>query len=143
MPTQIWEISGTALGTALLGTYFLGWTIVLFASFLINHFALFGLSQAWQSITRTESKRDSFVTPLLYKLVRHPMMTGILIALWSVPSMTVGRLVFNTAMTLYIIIGLYLEERTLVAELGDEYINYQRTTPKLIPGARVRLSSGS
>jgi protein-S-isoprenylcysteine O-methyltransferase Ste14 len=133
MPQLIWQLSGTFLGYLLVGLYIFGWSVVLFASFLINHFALFGLSQAWNSIRNTEPKSDTFVTPLLYKLVRHPMMTGVLIALWAADDMTAGRLLFNLAMTAYIVIGLHYEERTLVAELGDEYVAYQRTTPKLLP----------
>lgn len=142
MPQLIWQLSGTVFGYLLVGLYIFGWSMVLFASFLINHFALFGLSQAWNSIRNTAPKGDTFVTPLLYKLVRHPMMTGVLIALWAADDMTVGRLLFNLAMTAYIFVGLYYEERTLVAELGDEYIDYQRTTPRLLPRVTpTRLTS--
>ncbi|MFK7964899.1 MAG: isoprenylcysteine carboxylmethyltransferase family protein [Burkholderiaceae bacterium] len=136
LPTVLWDTSGSLVGHVLLGVYFLGWAIVLFSTFLINHFQLFGLQQAYQSNTQVMSKKDVFVTPLLYKMVRHPMMTGVLIALWAVPTLTVSRLVFNIVMTSYVFIGLYFEEKTLVAELGDEYREYRKTTPSVIPGLR-------
>jgi len=138
LPSLIWNLDGTTVGALILGIYFFGWVLVLFATFLINHFHLFGLEQAYRFITRTQSKKETFKTPLLYKLVRHPMMTGVLIAVWAAPDMTVGRLVFTLAMTLYVFVGLYFEERTLVDELGAEYAEYQRTTPSVIP--RISLS---
>ena len=134
MTLVIWDFSGTLLGAVLFAGYFAGWSITLFSTFLINHFELFGLQQAWQRVRRVTPKEQSFVTPLLYKLVRHPMMSGILIALWCAPALSVGRLLFNIAMTAYILIGLRHEEKTLVDELGDEYRDYQAATPMLVPG---------
>lgn len=134
LPGVIYDLSGTTIGAVLLGSYFLGWTITLIATFLINHFHLFGLEQAYRLVSRTQSKQETFTTPFFYKLVRHPMMTGILISLWSAPEMTVGRLVLNLAMTGYILVGVYFEERTLVKDLGAEYEAYRQTTPALIPG---------
>ncbi len=133
MPSVIWDFSGTTLGTGLLGVYFLGWCIVLFATFLINHFHLFGLQQAFKFMRQHQSKKETFKTPLLYKLVRHPMMSGVLIALWAVPVLTVSRLLFNILMTAYIFIGLHYEERTLTAELGEDYKQYLKTTPSVVP----------
>ena len=133
MPTVLWDTSGTVLYPLLMSVYFLGWCLVLFSTFLINHFHLFGLQQAFLFMRRYQSKQETFRTPLLYKLVRHPMMSGVLIALWAVPNLTVGRLVFNVLMTTYVFIGLYFEERTLTAELGEEYERYMQTTPSVIP----------
>ena len=133
MPTVLWDTSGTVLYPLLMSVYFLGWCLVLFSTFLINHFHLFGLQQAFLFMRRYQSKQETFRTPLLYKLVRHPMMSGVLIALWAVPILTVGRLVFNVLMTTYVFIGLYFEERTLTAELGEEYERYMQTTPSVIP----------
>ncbi len=133
LPNVIWDVSGQTLGTVLAATYLLGWAIVLFSTFLINHFHLFGLQQAFENLTERESKEASFVTPLLYKLVRHPMMTGVLISLWSAPTMTVGRLVIAVGLTAYVYFGLKNEEKTLLAELGDQYREYQGTTPMVIP----------
>ncbi|MDJ0613165.1 MAG: isoprenylcysteine carboxylmethyltransferase family protein [Rhizobiaceae bacterium] len=133
IPTMIWDVSGTSFGLVLLIAYFSGWAITLFASFLINHFQLFGLEQAFRLQTQTQSKRAIFVTPFLYRIVRHPMMTGILISLWCAPTMTFGRLLFNIVMTTYILAGTRHEEEGLIAELGQEYEDYQETTPMLVP----------
>lgn len=141
LPTVLYDLSGTTIGAVLLGSYFLGWTITLIATFLINHFHLFGLEQAYRLVSRTQSKKDTFRTPLFYKLVRHPMMTGILISLWSAPELTIGRLVLNLAMTGYIIIGIYFEEKTLVGDLGEEYEAYRTTTPALVPGLPTRAKA--
>ena len=134
MPTVLWDFSDGPLGAILLTGYFSGWIIVLISTFLINHFHLFGLQQAFSAIKQTQSKEESFVTPFLYKLVRHPMMTGVLIALWCAPTLTVGRLVINVAMTVYIVLGVMHEEKALVADLGDEYEAYRKKKPMLIPG---------
>ena len=143
MPALLWNASGTMLFPLLIGVYFFGWCITLFATFLINHFHLFGLQQAFHFLRRHQSKRETFRTPLLYKLVRHPMMTGVLIALWAVPVLTVGRLFFNLLMTAYIFVGLYFEEKTLSAELGHEYEQYMQTTPSVIPRFSAKqLSQG-
>ena len=124
------------MGDALVVTYVLGWLIVLYATFLINHFHLFGLQQTFGRLTERELKDASFITPSLYKLVRHPMMLGVLIALWSIPTLTVGRLLLSAGLTVYIWIALRLEERTLVAELGEQYLTYQKSTPMVIPFTR-------
>ena len=136
LPTVIWDLSGTAVGDALVVTYVLGWLIVLYATFLINHFHLFGLQQTFARLTERELKDASFITPSLYKLVRHPMMLGVLIGLWSIPTLTVGRLLISAGLTVYIWIALRLEERTLVAELGEQYLKYQKSTPMVIPFTR-------
>ena len=136
MPGTFWDLSGTTAGSVVLGIYFLGWVITLIATFLINHFHLFGLQQAWQLVREVPSKEESFRTPLFYKLVRHPMMTGVLIALWAAPTMTTGRLVFSIGMTAYVFIGIHYEEKTLRAELGEAYDEYRKTTPSVIPGLK-------
>tara|TARA_R110000823_G_scaffold51512_1_gene128332 strand:- start:53 stop:814 length:762 start_codon:yes stop_codon:yes gene_type:complete len=137
LPATYWDISGTLAGNSLLIVYFFGWAITLLATFLINHFHLFGLQQAWQQIDHTQSKVVSFRTPFLYKLVRHPMMTGMIISLWAIPHLTLGRLVLTLAFTVYILVGIHYEEKTLVADLGEDYEVYRRTTPGLIPGMPV------
>lgn len=143
IPGTLWDISGTMPGNIVLGVYFLGWVVVLVSTFLINHFHLFGLQQAWQQVDRTQSKDVTFRTPLFYKLVRHPMMTGVLISLWAIPELTISRLVFTLAMTVYVLVGVYFEEKTLVADLGEEYDAYRRTTPGLIPGMPVTGKAAS
>ena len=134
MPMAIWDLSGTAWASVILGVYVLGWVIVLITTFLLSHFGLMGVEQAYRFARRIAAPTERFRTPLFYKLVRHPMMTGFLIAFWAAPILSAGRLLFNVAMTIYILVGVYLEEKTLTAELGDEYERYRKSTPKLIPG---------
>lgn len=136
LPDVLWDVSGSTMGSVLLAGYFLGWVITLISTFLINHFHLFGLQQAYNGPAHNEGIGVKFVTPLFYKFVRHPMMTGVLIALWSVPVLTVGRLTFNLAMSAYILLGTRHEEKSLVAELGEDYQDYRKTTPMLIPTGR-------
>ncbi|MEP3051799.1 MAG: isoprenylcysteine carboxylmethyltransferase family protein [Erythrobacter sp.] len=137
MPDVIWDVSGTWVATALIAGYLAGWTITFISTFLINHFHLFGLQQAWEQHKQVATKDQSFVTPFFYKFVRHPMMTGVLIALWCAPTLTVGRLVFNIAMTIYVIVGIMHEESTLIEELGEEYEEYRKTTPMVVPGPKL------
>lgn len=133
MPSIIWNFSGSWIALLLTTLYFFGWLIVLLSTFLINHFQLFGLQQAFFFLKNIPSKREIFKTPFLYKLVRHPMMSGVLISLWSVPTLTTGRLVFNLLMSAYIFIGLYFEEITLTEELGEDYLEYKKHTPSVVP----------
>ena len=136
LPHVIWDVSGTTFGTVLWVMFFAGWVITLLSTFMINHFHLFGLQQAFKGITETQSKTESFVTPMFYKLVRHPIMTGVFIGIWSAPEMTTGRLVIAIGMTAYILFGVRHEEKTLIADLGDDYLNYKKTTASIIPGIK-------
>jgi len=130
---SLWSVSGTTLGTVLWVTFILGWVITFVSTYLINHFYLFGLQQAYLNMTGKEAAGSRFRTPILYKLVRHPMMLGVLIALWSAPEMTMSRLMLSIGLTLYTFIGMRYEEESLVDELGDEYRDYQKSTPMVLP----------
>ncbi len=132
----IWDVSGGIFGQILWVTFWAGWGITFLSTFLINHFHLFGLQQAFKGITDQQSKTETFRTPLFYKLVRHPIMTGVFIAIWSAPIMTTGRLILCIGMTAYIVLGIRHEEKALVADLGDEYLNYRKTTAPIIPGLK-------
>jgi methanethiol S-methyltransferase len=136
MPAVVWDISSPAGRAVLHALFWLGWSMVLAATFMINHFDLFGLRQvylAWRGRPYTDLR---FRTFLLYRLVRHPLMLGFIIAFWSTPTMTAGHLLFAAATTGYILIALQLEERDLVAVLGAKYRDYQRRVPMLIPWPR-------
>jgi len=132
VPDRIWSLDGVA-ATTLLAISFLGWAIVLLSTFLINHFHLFGLLQTYQYLTNRRSGDLRFRTPFFYKLVRHPLYLGFLIAFWAAPVMTVGHLLFSIAMTVYIFIGIWHEERDLSRQYGARYEQYKRTTPKILP----------
>lgn len=133
IPAVIWDASGTAGGTILWVLYALGWLIVLGGSFMINHFDLFGLRQVTLPLQGQPYTPIGFKTPMLYKYVRHPLMTGFVIAFWAAPVMTAGHLLFAAATTGYILLALQLEERDLVAAHGEPYKKYQGSTSMLFP----------
>lgn len=134
----IWDATSTMAFGALTGAYFLGWTIVFASTFIINHFDLFGLKQVYDHITNRTAPAPSFQVRWLYKLVRHPLMVGWLFVVWATPMMTLGHVLFAAANTAYILIALRYEERDLVDTFGDEYRDYQREVPKLIPLAKAK-----
>ena len=139
--TVIWQAHG-ALQIALYGVFAFGWLVLLVSTFLTDHFYLFGLKQITAYLRNQAPAPMKFRVILFYKLVRHPMMLGILIAFWFVPTMTVGGVVFAAGMTAYILIGIHFEERGLEAELGADYQAYKRNTPMLVPGAGARSGAG-
>jgi methanethiol S-methyltransferase len=133
LPATLWQTQG-GVASAMLAASATGWGIVLLSTFLINHFDLFGLRQAWLHFARQPLAALPFRTTLLYRLVRHPIMLGFLIAFWFTPHMTVGHLLFAAGMTAYILIGVRHEERDLVQALGPDYATYRRETPAFFPG---------
>jgi methanethiol S-methyltransferase len=137
MPTVIWEVRQPVGRLAFWALFWLGWAIVLASTFLVSHFDLFGLRQVYLAWRGKPYTHIGFHARLLYRLVRHPLMLGFVIAFWATPTMTAGHLLFSFAMTGYIVIALQLEERDLVAELGDEYRDYQREVPMLVPAPRL------
>jgi protein-S-isoprenylcysteine O-methyltransferase Ste14 len=130
--TPIWQIDGIA-AWLLIGVYWLGWLIVLASTFMIDHFDLSGLRQAFFALRGAEVPGQSFKTPLLYKIVRHPLMLGFLLAFWATPEMT----------TAYILVGLRFEERDLIAEFGTTYQQYRRRVPMLLPRIFGRRRAGA
>ena len=133
LQTVIWDVRNPAGSLVFWGLYGLGWLIVLTSTFLINHFDLFGLRQVYLNLRSEKYSHLSFKTVGLYKLVRHPIMLGFVIAFWATPRMTLGHLAFATATTIYILIALQLEERDLVTYHGDAYDQYKRRVPMLLP----------
>ena len=137
MPAVIWQIEGWGQ-VALYVLFGLGWAILLLSTFLINHFELFGLQQGLFQMIDRQPGPIKFVTPLLYKFVRHPMMLGIIIALFATANMTVGHLVLAAGFTVYVLFGIQFEEKDLAAALGPAYRQYQQEVPMLIPGLKPR-----
>ncbi|MCP3903599.1 MAG: isoprenylcysteine carboxylmethyltransferase family protein [Planctomycetes bacterium] len=133
MPEIVWEVGSPALRSVLIGVSLLGFGIVFYSSFLIDHFDLFGLRQVYLHLRRREGVNHKFMERSLYRLVRHPLMLGFLIAFWSAPTMTQGHLLFAAVTTAYIIVGTKVEERDLVRYLGDDYLAYRKRTPALMP----------
>ena len=139
LPQPIWDVTGNRLAASILWTVFAtGWLTVLLSTFMIGHANLFGLEQVWTNLVGRMRGGDGFKTPLLYGLVRHPIMLGFLIAFWATPLMTAGHLLFALATTGYILIATQLEERDLVAEFGEVYLEYRRRVPAFIPLPRRR-----
>jgi methanethiol S-methyltransferase len=132
IPYEVWKVDGLA-ASLLIGIYWLGWLIALASTFMIDHFDLSGLRQAFFALRETELPGQSFRTPLLYKIVRHPLMLGLLLAFWATPVMTAGHLLFAIMTTAYILVGVQFEERDLIAEFGATYQEYRRRVPMLLP----------
>ncbi|SBS70320.1 putative conserved integral membrane protein [uncultured Mycobacterium sp.] len=138
MPAVVWHISQPAVRVLLWALFAAGWITVLAATFMINHFELFGLRQVFAAWRGAPGTKPDFRANLLYRLVRHPLMLGFLVAFWATPTMSAGHLLFAIGTTGYILIALQLEERDLVAELGDSYRIYRNSVPMLVPGLRPR-----
>ena len=128
----VWDLSGSSARILLYATYTMGWGIVLLATFLINHFDLFGLRQVWLHLLGRPYTQLKFGTPFLYRFVRHPLYVGWLLVFWSAPVMTAAHLLFAVATTGYILIAIQLEERDLV-QMHPEYAEYKKKVPMMLP----------
>ncbi len=135
----IWATTGWVAKT-LMGLYLASWGLLLYATFLINHFDLFGLRQVWNALRSRETEDLKFVTPALYRIIRHPIYTGWLGIMWFTPTMTVSHLLFALGSTAYIYMGIFFEERDLEAA-HPEYTQYKKKVPGLFPSFRRRLSA--
>jgi methanethiol S-methyltransferase len=133
IPTVVWQVDNPPLAIGAIGLSLAGWLIVLTSSFLINHFELFGLHQVASNLAGRPMPAPRFRTPLYYKLVRHPIYLGFIIAFWAAATMTVGHLLFAAVTTAYIVVGILLEERDLVDLFGDEYRCYRDRVSMLVP----------
>jgi protein-S-isoprenylcysteine O-methyltransferase Ste14 len=133
IPSVVWLVTRPVGRWLLLAAFWLGWVIVLMSTFLIDHFDLFGLRQVYLFASGRPYRPVAFKTPGLYRYVRHPLMTGFLIAFWATPSMTAGHLLFAAAMTAYILIALQFEERDLERFHGERYRAYRRRVGMLLP----------
>jgi protein-S-isoprenylcysteine O-methyltransferase Ste14 len=134
MPTVVWTIEDPVLSGVAIAGGFLGWLIVLYSTFLISHFELFGLTQVVAHFAGRMVEPVKFKTPGLYRLIRHPIYLGFIIAFWCTPTMTLGHLLFAAVTTSYIFVGIYLEERDLVSMFGNEYRRYRERVAMLLPG---------
>jgi len=129
----VWQVTAGAAHTAVLGLYLFGWALLLYATFLIDHFDLFGLTQSWRYARGESYRPPQFHTPSLYKVVRHPLYIGWLTIFWAAPTMTASHLLFAVLSSGYILIAIQLEERDLVSAFGADYLAYRKRTPMLVP----------
>jgi len=138
----VWDVSGSGLGLALQVLFWVGWLIVLTSTFMMDHFDLFGLRQVFLNLKQREVNHTGFRKVVFYRMVRHPIMTGFIIAFWSTPAMTTGHLLFKLVNTAYIYIAVkyfsiavkYFEEKDLVAAIGAPYVTYQEDLGMFFPG---------
>lgn len=128
----VWDVQNPVTRGAIYAAYATGWLLVLTATFLLNHFDLFGLRQVWMRFLGRECTALPFRTPLLYRAVRHPLYVGWLVAFWAAPTMTAAHLLFAVVTTAYILMAIQWEERDLVVVL-PEYAQYRRRVGMLLP----------
>ncbi|MCC6615132.1 MAG: isoprenylcysteine carboxylmethyltransferase family protein [Anaerolineae bacterium] len=133
VPQTVWAIESEVGRALVYGLFFVGWGIVFLGTFMINHFDLFGLRQVYFHAKNQDYQDLGFRTPFFYHFLRHPIMLGFIIAFWSAPTMTIGHLLFALATTAYILIAIQLEEHDLIHYFGEQYREYRRRTPMLIP----------
>jgi len=138
LPEPVWHVENPLAAGLLAAVSLAGWGIVLVATFLIDHFELFGVKQTVSYTLGRPLDRPMFVERLFYRWVRHPLMLGFLIAFWATPTMSQGHLLFAVVTTLYVLIAIQIEERTLVHLHGEQYRNYQRRVSMLLPFGRRR-----
>jgi protein-S-isoprenylcysteine O-methyltransferase Ste14 len=133
----VWRIESPALVMATWVVFWLGWGVLLLATFLINHFELFGLRQVFARLTGRSIPEAEFRTPMLYRYVRHPIYLGFILGFWAAPVMTAGHLLFAIGATGYILVGIWFEERDLIAQFGDKYRRYRDQVGMLFPWRRA------
>ena len=133
VPGEVWNIGSTPLIYILWGIFMFGWVFLLAATFAINHFDLFGLRQAYLNFKSMDRPPLTFVKRAMYKYIRHPIQTGVLIGIWVTPHMTVTQIILSVGFTIYIIVGLWFEEKDLIAEHGESYLQYRKETGSVFP----------
>ena len=137
----VWSTDNEVIKDILLVTYLLGWAIVFLSTFLINHFDLFGLRQVWLYFNNKPYSQLPFRLPLLYKMVRHPLYMGFLVAFWSTPVMTLTHVIFAILTTGYIFTAIQLEEKDLLTSFGEKYHNYKKWVPMIIPFSKRKTAN--
>ena len=137
LPQTVWSVDDPIGSKSLIIVSWMGWVLLLLSTFLISHFHLFGLSQGSARLLGHTTPEPAFVTPLLYRWLRHPIYAGFILAFWAAPHMTLGHLFFAIATTGYIFVGIWFEERDLIAYFGDRYRQYRENVGMLFPKIRI------
>jgi len=136
MTLIIWDVRNPTGRMLLQALFWMGWGVVLLSTYLVDHFALFGLKQVYNYLKGRTEAEIPFKSPALYKMVRHPLYLGFIIAFWSTPRMTFGHLFFSIMTTAYIVVAIQFEERDLIHFYGDTYRDYRQRVSMLIPVPR-------
>lgn len=130
----LWQLSPGSVGYYVMYViFFLGIAVLLASTFLINHFELFGLQQAYLHMMQRKARRPRFTTFALYKMVRHPIYLGLSMIFWATPTMSMSHFLLATFFTAYIFVGIYFEEKDLIKEYGKLYEEYRTSVPSLVP----------
>jgi len=132
-PQPLWAVEDPIAANLILAVSWFGWGLLLMSTFLISHFHLFGLSQGYGRLLGGDSSEPVFATPSLYRWLRHPIYAGFILGFWAAPRMSLGHLFFAAASTAYIFIGIWFEERDLIAQFGDRYRQYRASVGMLLP----------
>jgi methanethiol S-methyltransferase len=133
VPGQLWQVENSGVVYAVWGIFAFGWAFLLASTFAINHFDLFGLRQVYLNFKGQPRPPLSFTKQLMYKYIRHPIQTGVLIGVWATPSMSMTQIPLSVGFTAYILVGLWFEERDLVQEHGSSYLNYRKEAGAVFP----------
>ncbi len=133
LTTSIWLIENPIGRAVIYSVFWAGWLLVLLSTFMIDHFDLFGLRQVYLNFTARKYTSTDFATPWLYNYIRHPIMTGFIIAFWATPDMTAGHLLFAVVTTFYIVAAIQFEEHDLIQQFGNTYSDYRRQVSMLFP----------
>ena len=129
----VWQVDSPLARIAIFALQAAGWLLLLAASHEIDHYELFGLKQPFYALKGKTMPKPEFQAKRIYRFVRHPIQTGVFIGMWAAPTMSASHLMFAGLMTVYILVGLFFEERDLVRQFGQRYLQYQREVPRLLP----------
>lgn len=133
IPGMLWDVSDTVFAWPLWLLFGAGWAIVLLSTFLINHFELFGLQQAWLNLRGRQAAAPQLRQPLFYRWVAHPLYSGFFLTFWATPAMSYGHLLLASGMSLFMLVGIQLEERDLTDFFGEAYTRYRQRVGMLMP----------
>jgi len=133
IPQIVWNVSNSAVKAIIWAIFWIGWATVLISTFLINHFELFGLQQAWFNMRGREAEKPELRQPMFYRWIAHPLYAGFFLAFWAAPEMTLGHLLLALGVSIYMLIAIRYEERDLTDLFGEDYRRYRAGVGGLVP----------